>query len=45
MARHPVVDKFDLSHVRNVICAAAPLGEALTNEFNDKRQKKIRQGI
>ncbi|XP_060606865.1 uncharacterized protein LOC132759159 [Ruditapes philippinarum] len=44
MARHPVVDKFDLSHVRNVICAAAPLGEALTNEFNDKRQKKIRQG-
>ncbi|XP_045162751.2 uncharacterized protein LOC123527397 [Mercenaria mercenaria] len=44
LARHPVVDKFDFSSVRNIICAAAPLGEALTNEFIDRRKKNIRQG-
>lgn len=44
LARHPVVDKFDLSGLRNIICAAAPLGEALTHKFIEKRKKNIRQG-
>ncbi|KAL4238559.1 hypothetical protein ACF0H5_003266 [Mactra antiquata] len=44
LARHPVVDKFDLSKLRTIISAAAPLGEALSNEFNEKRKQSILQG-
>ena len=29
LAKHPVVDKFDLSSLRELFCAAAPLGEDL----------------
>ena len=45
MARHPLVDKFDFSRLRTVVCAAAPLGESLTLEFQEKRKGlKIKQG-
>lgn len=44
MARHPMVSKFDLSSVQEVISAAAPLGEALTNEFMEKVKIPIYQG-
>ena len=29
LAKHPVVDKFDLSPLREIFCAAAPLGDEL----------------
>ncbi|WAR20164.1 4CL3-like protein [Mya arenaria] len=46
MARHPICDKFDFSRLRTVLCAAAPLGEALTLEFEEKRKGlKMKQGF
>ncbi|XP_045162739.2 uncharacterized protein LOC123527392 [Mercenaria mercenaria] len=44
LTHHPLVDKFDFSRIRTIICGAAPLGEAITNEFMDKRNKIVRQG-
>ncbi|XP_052276136.1 uncharacterized protein LOC127875253 [Dreissena polymorpha] len=44
MARHPLVDKVDLSLIRTVVSAAAPLGDALTIEFMEKRKLPIKQG-
>ena len=47
LAKHPMVDNYDLSSLRDLICAAAPLSEQLENEVrtrlnNDKLN--FRQG-
>ena len=44
LAKHPMVDKFDLSSVRIVLSGAAPLDEALGNAVRDKFGCKIMQG-
>ncbi|KAH3853329.1 hypothetical protein DPMN_095851 [Dreissena polymorpha] len=44
LTRHPLVAKFDLSRVRQVVTGAAPLGDALTKEFMEKRKLQIKQG-
>ncbi|XP_053383758.1 uncharacterized protein LOC123563781 [Mercenaria mercenaria] len=44
LIRHPAVDKFDLSRLRYIMCGAAPLGKAVTNEFMVKRNLIVRQG-
>ena len=44
MCRHPMVSSFDLSSVKDVMSAAAPLGEGLTEEFMDKFKTPILQG-
>ncbi|CAD6194431.1 unnamed protein product [Caenorhabditis auriculariae] len=46
LAKHPVVEKFDLSSLRIVFCAAAPLGKNLAKEFMKKFPNvKIMQGF
>ena len=47
LAKHPMVDDYDLSSLTDLVCAAAPLSEQLENEVrtrlnNDKL--KFRQG-
>ncbi|XP_064623191.1 uncharacterized protein LOC135485270 [Lineus longissimus] len=44
LAKHPVVEKFDLSSVRDVICAAAPLSEAMEAALVQRIGKIVRQG-
>ena len=44
LARHPMVSNFDLSSVYEVLSAAAPLGESLTNEFAEKIKIPLYQG-
>lgn len=39
-----MVDGFDLSSIRDVMCAAAPLGESMSHEFIEKRKLRLRQG-
>ena len=48
LAKHPLVDQYELSSLRDLVCAAAPLSEQLENEVrtrlnNDKLN--FRQGI
>ena len=33
LAKHPIVSKFDLSSLRNVLCGAAPLGREVQKQF------------
>ncbi|XP_053375982.1 uncharacterized protein LOC123563795 [Mercenaria mercenaria] len=43
LTHHPAVDKYDLSPISNIVCGAAPLGEAITTEFMNKRNKIVKQ--
>jgi len=47
LAKHPMVDNYDLSSLEEVICAAAPLSEQLENDVKKKLNNpklNIRQG-
>jgi acyl-CoA synthetase (AMP-forming)/AMP-acid ligase II len=44
LAKHPRIAEYDLSHVKSVICGAAPLGAALTDTFEQRLNIQIRQG-
>ena len=46
LAKHPLVDKYDLSSVEEVTCGAAPMGEGLEEALIKRmpRVKHIRQG-
>jgi 4-coumarate--CoA ligase len=46
MAKHPMVSKYDLTSLRRVFCAAAPLGEGVTREFLQRHTHgvKLTQG-
>lgn len=47
LAKHPMVDDYDLSSMRIVICGAAPLSKELEQAVNDRLKNpkmKIRQG-
>ncbi|KAK6182798.1 hypothetical protein SNE40_010398 [Patella caerulea] len=44
MAKHPMVDQFDLSSLRFVVSGAAPLGEGLSKGFMDRTKAPIYQG-
>ena len=44
MCRHPMVSHFNLSSITEAMCAAAPIGESLTEEFMDKFKIPIFQG-
>jgi len=46
LAKHPLVDKYDLSSVEEVTCGAAPMGEGLEEALIKRmpRVKRIRQG-
>ena len=45
MARHPMVSNYNLSSLTEVVSAAAPMGEHLTNEFTEKVKIPIYQGV
>lgn len=40
-----MVKEFDISHVKNGMCAAAPLGESIQQELMEKQKMAICQGI
>ena len=44
LAKHPVVDKYDLSSLRFVMSGAAPLSEALAQEAGQRINCKLAQG-
>ena len=44
LAKHPVVDKYDLSSLRIIMSGAAPLGEALAREAGARIGCKLAQG-
>jgi len=44
LAKHPVVDNYDLSSLRIIMSGAAPLGEALAQEAGDRIGCKLAQG-
>ena len=46
LAKHPLVDKYDLSNVEEVTCGAAPMGEGLEEALIKRmpKVKHIRQG-
>jgi acyl-CoA synthetase (AMP-forming)/AMP-acid ligase II len=44
LAKHPVVDKYDLSSLRFVMSGAAPLSEALAQEAGQRIHCKLAQG-
>jgi acyl-CoA synthetase (AMP-forming)/AMP-acid ligase II len=44
LAKHPVVDNYDLSHLRWLISAAAPLGSEVTNAIEARLGVRMRQG-
>ena len=45
LAKHPVVDKFDLTSVREIVVGAAPLSETMSKELQAKlKLKVVRQG-
>lgn len=45
LAKHPVVEKYDLSHVQTIICGAAPLSKDTQNAVSKRiGVKDIRQG-
>lgn len=47
LAKDPLVDKFDLSSVEEVLCAAAPMGDGLEDALSRRlpKVKEINQGI
>ena len=44
LAKHPVVDNYDLSNLRMIFCGAAPLGEQVSNEAGQRMNCLIAQG-
>ena len=44
LAKHPVVDNYDLSSLRIIMSGAAPLGEALAREAGERIGCKLAQG-
>ena len=44
LARHPAVDRFDLSSLRSILCAAAPMGAELEQAAADRLGCVVRQG-
>jgi acyl-CoA synthetase (AMP-forming)/AMP-acid ligase II len=44
LAKHPVVDKYDLSKLRMVFSGAAPLGEAVTHACRERLKCRVMQG-
>jgi acyl-coenzyme A synthetase/AMP-(fatty) acid ligase len=44
LAKHPIVDKYDLSSLKAVVSAAAPLSEALTQECQKRLKVAVGQG-
>jgi len=46
LAKHPLVDKYDLSSIEDVTCGAAPMGEGLEEALIKRmpKVKHIRQG-
>jgi len=44
LAKHPIVDKYDLSSLRIIFCGAAPLGEAVAKEAAQRVHCKVAQG-
>jgi acyl-CoA synthetase (AMP-forming)/AMP-acid ligase II len=44
LAKHPIVDSYDLSNLRTIFSGAAPLGEAVTRSCIERLGCHIRQG-
>mmetsp|Transcript_72898 Transcript_72898/g.158223 ORF Transcript_72898/g.158223 Transcript_72898/m.158223 type:complete len:366 (-) Transcript_72898:152-1249(-) len=44
LAKSPLVDKYDISSIRKVLCGAAPLGAELTEECSKRIGKPVVQG-
>lgn len=46
LAKHPEVDNFDLSHLTEITCGAAPLGQELSKALMDRLPLlgSVRQG-
>ena len=44
LARQPLVDEFDLSSLRSILCAAAPMGAALEQAAAERLGCVVRQG-
>ena len=44
LAKHPLVDKYDLSKLKTIVSGAAPLSEELANEATDRLGAEILQG-
>ncbi len=44
LAKHPLVEQFDMSSLRNVFCGAAPLGAELGQEASDRLGCAVVQG-
>jgi acyl-CoA synthetase (AMP-forming)/AMP-acid ligase II len=44
LAKHPIVDKYDLSHLKWIFSGAAPLGVELTEAVEKRLSVRIRQG-
>lgn len=45
LAKHPLVDDYDLSSLRGVVCAAAPLGPELAREVTDRLGCHVHQAF
>ncbi|OQR85179.1 4-coumarate-CoA ligase [Achlya hypogyna] len=45
LAKHPLVDKYDLSATKHVISGAAPMGEELEQQLEARLGMKIKQGF
>ncbi|HKY03502.1 MAG TPA: 4-coumarate--CoA ligase family protein [Blastocatellia bacterium] len=43
-AKHPIVDKYDLSKLRTIVCGAAPLGKDVAQTCADRLGRVVRQG-
>lgn len=44
LAKHPLVDKYDLSHLKVIMCGAAPLSEDLSAECAKRLDCIVKQG-
>lgn len=44
LSKHPVVDDYDLSHLKTIFCGAAPLDEHLTRACMQRLDCDVRQG-
>ncbi len=44
LSKHPVVDDYDLSHLKTIFCGAAPLDEHLTRACMTRLDCDVRQG-
>jgi acyl-CoA synthetase (AMP-forming)/AMP-acid ligase II len=44
LAKHPIVAKYNISTIKSIVSAAAPLGADVQQEFMDKLKIPIRQG-